>query len=191
MSRVANDSAWKRRVLKEEAVLENRNLVLARSLLKSNAVPPSSQPLKKKSTVSEGNGPIGRRESHTKSQVPREPLRPPSVSGSAKWNPRMDAAAGAYPDDRSDAQSVSSYSSGTSIQSYPSTRLSIAYFRFPHYILNLDFLRISGRSGSTMRTTSTTLSKIERLERILEEEREKRLVAEREIQLLKDAILSK
>eukprot|EP00292_Cryptomonas_paramecium_P026261 CAMPEP_0113685644 /NCGR_PEP_ID=MMETSP0038_2-20120614/14799_1 /TAXON_ID=2898 /ORGANISM="Cryptomonas paramecium" /LENGTH=75 /DNA_ID=CAMNT_0000605779 /DNA_START=49 /DNA_END=271 /DNA_ORIENTATION=- /assembly_acc=CAM_ASM_000170 len=40
-----------------------------------------------------------------------------------------------------------------------------------------------------MRTTSTTLSKIERLERILEEEREKRLVAEREIQLLKDAIL--
>mmetsp|Transcript_12547 Transcript_12547/g.34519 ORF Transcript_12547/g.34519 Transcript_12547/m.34519 type:complete len:173 (+) Transcript_12547:41-559(+) len=172
MSRVANDSAWKRRVLKEEAVLENRNLVLARSLLKSNAVPPSSQPLKKKSTVSEGNGPIGRRESHTKSQVPREPLRPPSVSGSAKWNPRMDAAAGAYPDDRSDAQSVSSYSSGTSIQSYPSTR-------------------ISGRSGSTMRTTSTTLSKIERLERILEEEREKRLVAEREIQLLKDAILSK
>jgi hypothetical protein len=128
MSRVANDTAWKRRVLKEEAILERHNVSMARELLRST----SPQQLSK-----------SRAEPHSKSQTMRQRIPPTSHSQNSrekvpenlKVSPEKDELllnkvskkfGPSQPDDRDheldDTQSTRSYSSGTSIQSYPTTR---------------------------------------------------------------------
>ena len=134
MSRVANDTAWKRRVLKEEAVMERKNLALARTRLNSastaNHEAAAGGPAGNSAHRTDSRQQLSRK---TPSPAPSvqnmhnasalhslhvESLRAPSAR---KFEPMPRAHAPSIPDD---AQSVSSYSSGTSIQSYPSTRLN-------------------------------------------------------------------
>jgi hypothetical protein len=139
MSRVANDTAWKRRVLKEEAVLERKNIALARGKL-SSSNGPSPAPNAAENVGSgvrspslDGRRSVGRNPTSGRStpsatgvlesnlqdlrrNLPVENIR---ASSSRKFEPIPRSSRSSH----DDAHSVSSYSSGTSVQSYPSTRL--------------------------------------------------------------------
>ena len=143
MSRVANDTAWKRRVLKEEAVLERKNIALARGKVSSSSGPsPAPNAAENvgsavKAPSLDGRRSVGRNPTSGRStpsptvalesnlqdlrhNLPVENIR---ASSSRKFEPipRSMASSRSRQDD---AHSVSSYSSGTSVQSYPSTRLA-------------------------------------------------------------------
>jgi hypothetical protein len=141
MSRVANDTAWKRRVLKEEAVLERKNVALARGNL-SSSTGSSPAPYVTENIGSVGKAPsldgrrsVGRKtpsgrntpspslNAESSLQGLRHDLHVESIraASSRKFDPapRSTASSRASQDN---ALNVSSYSSGTSIQSYPSTR---------------------------------------------------------------------
>lgn len=142
MSRVANDTAWKRRVLKEEAVLERKNIALARGkLTSSNGPSPAPNAAENvgsgvRSPSLDGRRSVGRNPASGRStpsatgvlesnlqdlrrNLPVENIR---ASSSRKFEPIPRSRASSR-SSHDDAHSVSSYSSGTSVQSYPSTRL--------------------------------------------------------------------
>ena len=133
MSRVANDTAWKRRVLKEEAIMERKNLALARTRLNSASIAQHEPRL-----AGPGGNSVHR--SDSRQQVSRKTPSPSPSVHNAQFaqglhsqqveSLRAPSARKFEPPPRpptipDDAQSVSSYSSGTSIQSYPSTRFEI------------------------------------------------------------------
>ncbi len=144
MSRVANDTAWKRRVLKEEAILERKNIALARGKLSSTSSPSPApnvaenvgSAMKPRAPSLDGrrsgrNTPSGRSTpspslnlDHSlqglRHDLPVENIR---AASSRKFDPTPRSGASSRSSHNDDARSVSSYSSGTSIQSYPSTRL--------------------------------------------------------------------
>ena len=146
MSRVANDTAWKRRVLKEEAVLERKNIALARGKLSSSSNPsptPKAEEnvgsaVKSRVPSLDGRQSAGRHTpsnrntpspslnlgSHVESQGLRHdlPLENIRAASSRKFDPTPRSRTSSRSSQNDDARSVSSYSSGTSIQSYPSTR---------------------------------------------------------------------
>ena len=149
MSRVANDTAWKRRVLKEEAILERKNLALARTRLASSNTPipaPSSDAGVNRYHKSESRQQDSRK-TPSPSPKPRfvtEMQAQPAVesiraTSARKFDPTPRILVQqSVPDD---AQSVSSYSSGTSIQSYPSTRQNC--FTFSTLTLPKTFIVLS------------------------------------------------
>ena len=127
MSRVANDTAWKRRVLKEEAVLERKNLAMARTKLMSSSSSGaasnagSDSIVRKTPDIAVRNTPspapglkLGLQAQHHAVENLREPSTKTLVDPTPRPHSRTVV--------QDDAQSVSSYSSGTSIQSYPTTR---------------------------------------------------------------------
>ncbi len=135
MSRVASDSAWKWRVLKEEAVLERKNSALSRlsnrsgdqhrsGVISSNSRPASAHEVKSQRTVSRQPTPTqlgtGIPNAQGIQQSGRGNVNLTSIPMIRKSPSPVPGASARTVDD--DAMSVGSYSSGTSIQSYPSSR---------------------------------------------------------------------